>query len=123
MPVNVLVASADLDVHELVADILEIIFKDITLDRVLDIEHAQEKLQSDAGGYDLILLDYHLGDMDGTQGIITLLNMYDSIKKHVVIIMDGTNTDPLDQFLEQIPTVSKPFSLDEFDHIVRNACR
>ncbi len=123
MPINVLVASADLDVHELVADILEIIFKEVNLDRVMDIDRVREKIHSGEFAYNLILLDYHICNVDGKTDLLAIDELPQPALERLVIIVDAAEGVTVDPGLENIPMVTKPFSLDEFDHIVRSACR
>jgi hypothetical protein len=116
MPIRVLVADDDLDVHELVDDILHINFKDVAIDRVMDLNGVRAKIRSMKIPYDIILL----GD-DGMKGFVEIINEECPalIKKTVIICPEGS---PLVDKWSDIPRIVKPFSLDDFGEVLGKIC-
>jgi hypothetical protein len=116
MPIRVLVADDDLDVHELVDDILHINFKDVAIDRVMDLNGVRAKIRSMKIPYDIILL----GD-NGIKGFIEIVNEECPalMKKTVLICPEGS--PPVDKWSD-IPRIVKPFSLDDFGEVLGKIC-
>ncbi|MBD3390822.1 MAG: hypothetical protein GF418_02200 [Chitinivibrionales bacterium] len=121
MPVNVLLADHDLDVHKLVADLLPILFKDVAIDRVLKSEGLIEKLSERADDYNLIILDMDIGDIGEQSILVTIRDRFPHMLKRVVLILDADSDMPDGNGFEDIPRITKPFSLDEFGEIVKSA--
>ena len=116
MPIRVLVADDDLDVHELIDDVLHINFRDVAIDRVMDPNSVRAKIRSMKVPYDIILL----GD-DGMKGFIEIVNEECPalMKKTVMICPEGS--DHIDKWSD-IPRIDKPFSLDDFGEVLGKIC-
>jgi hypothetical protein len=116
MPIRVLVADDDLDVHELVDDILHINFKDVAIDRAMDHSGVRAKIRSMKIPYDIILL----GD-DGMKGFVEIVNEECPalMKKTIMICPEGSNQ--IDKWSD-IPQIVKPFSLDDFGEVLGKIC-
>jgi DNA-binding NtrC family response regulator len=122
MAVNVLLADHDLDVHKLVADLLPIVFKNVSVDRVLKSEAVLEKLADPHVVFNLVIIDLQLGDVGGQNILAAIRDRFPHILDRMVLIMDSPDAFPQGEDFENIPHVVKPFSLDEFGEIVKKAC-
>ena len=120
MPVSVLLADHDLDVHKLVADLLPILFKDVALDRVLKMEDVLEKLSAPEASYNLIILDLEVEGLAGRNVLNAIREQFPHMLGRTVLILDSADAQPDDGF-ESVPRIVKPFSLDEFGEIVKKA--
>jgi len=116
MPIRVLVADDDLDVHELIDDVLHINFRDVAIDRVMDPNSVRAKIRSMKVPYDIILL----GD-DGMKGFIEIVNEECPalMKKTIMICPEKSNH--IDKWSD-IPRIDKPFSLDDFGEVLGKIC-
>jgi DNA-binding response OmpR family regulator len=122
MTIKVLVADDSLDVHELVNDILSISFKDVMVDRVLDVDTFRSKVLSSQPPYDLLLVASGLTDDAGTDIISVVLDEFPALAKKMAVIEESTATTRLDRSGAAIPLIKKPFSLDEFSDVIKKIC-
>jgi hypothetical protein len=122
MTIKVLVADDSLDVHELVNDILSISFKDVMVDRVLDVDTFRSKVLSSQPSYDLLLVASGLSDDAGTDIISVVLDEFPALAKKMAVIEESTATTRLDRSGTPIPLIKKPFSLDEFSDVIKKIC-
>ena len=123
MAMKVLLADHDLDVHKLIADILPILFRNVTIDRVMKSEGVLEKLGSPEANYGLVIVDLQLGDVDGQSIVTAIQARFPEVLERLVLIVDSPDAVPKDTVFNEIPHVTKPFSLDEFGEIVRKKAR
>jgi DNA-binding response OmpR family regulator len=122
MAVNILVASSDLDIYELVVDILEITFKKTKLDRARDYRRSVEMLSQPDARYNLILLDQGLDKDDERHVLTAMKNDCPQVADRIVLLSDASTPRPDMGILEGTSCIAKPFSLDEFGEIVKKAC-
>lgn len=122
MAVNILVASSDLDIYELVVDILEITFKKTKLDRARDYRKSAEMLSSPDAEYNLILLDQGLDTDDERDVLSAMKKDFPQVADRIVLLADPNGPQPDLKLLEGTSCIAKPFSLDEFGDIVKKAC-
>ncbi len=118
---QVLIASNDLDVYQLIKDILEITFKGVTIDRALDSAKLSERLSDSSTAYNLILVDTRFNDHDESTIPEYLRRHFPQFIDRTVVVLDADDRELADE-TEGLPVVYKPFSLDEFDQVVRAAC-
>lgn len=119
---SALIAGCDLDLHQVVSDILEITFKGIEIDRALDHEKLVERL-NDETTYNLIVVD---GSIDGSEreSIVDILEKeHGRYLDRVVFILSSRPETGDNTGFAGYPHVVKPFSLDEFDTVVRENLR
>jgi DNA-binding response OmpR family regulator len=121
MAVNVLLADYDLDVHKLVADLLPIVFKNVNIDRAMNSENVLEKLSDPEMAYNLIILDLALGDVDGKNILNVIRERFPQVLQRMVLILDNPEAFPDGNGNDNIPSITKPFSLDEFGELVKKA--
>jgi DNA-binding response OmpR family regulator len=122
MTVKVLVLDDDLDVHELVNDILCISFKDVSVDRVLDVDSFRNKVSSTKKSYDLVLIASGLTDDSGKNIISIVLEEFPALVKKMAVIQETAGGSWLDKGGNAIPVIKKPFSLDEFSDVIKKIC-
>jgi DNA-binding NtrC family response regulator len=122
MPVRVLVADDNLDVHELVNDILLINFKDVTVDRALDIEGLRTRLRAAQRHYNLVIAASSLADGTGKTILSILSNEFPEYLATVVLLEDMPGRVPAGPATANIPILKKPFSLDDFGDCIRRIC-
>jgi hypothetical protein len=120
MNMNVLIASNDLDVYQLVRDIIEIIYKGAVIDRALDTGKLADRLDDESVMYNLILTDRRFSDADDGDIIAFMRRTYPRFLDRTVVVLDADDRGGAED-LEDLPAVYKPFSLDEFDEVVRKA--
>jgi hypothetical protein len=122
MPVKVLVADENLDVHELVNDILLINYKDVAVDRVLSAEGLREKLGAQNPGYKLIIMGSTLADASGKSAISILSEEFPQFRAMSVILQHAAGQVPDSPLIKKIPVLEKPYSLDEFSDRIKKIC-
>jgi|WetSurMetagenome_2_1015567.scaffolds.fasta_scaffold375800_1 DNA-binding NtrC family response regulator len=118
---KVLVVDEDLDVHELLHDILEINFKQVKIERALSYASFLKKIEDAKTPYDLILLNTRLKNENGKDVVASLRTKYPAILDRIILIADSPveQTPPL---ATEIPSISRPFSLDHFGEIIKKVC-
>jgi DNA-binding response OmpR family regulator len=119
---SLLIAGCDLDIHQVVSDILEITFKGIEVDRALDREKFIERL-NDVTVYSLIVVDVSIDGSEGESIIDLLEREYARYLDRVVFILESRTEADGNTGYSGYPHVVKPFSLDEFDTVVRENIR
>lgn len=119
---SVLIAGCDLDIHQVVSDILEITFKGIEVERALDREKFVERL-NEATLYSLIVVDVSIDGSEGESIIDLLEREYARYLDRVVFILESRPEADENTGYAGYPFVVKPFSLDEFDTVVRENIR
>ena len=122
MPVKVLVADDNLDVHESVNDILLINYKDVAVDRVLEAEGFRAKLGTKHPGYNLIIIGSGLTDASGKSVISILCEEFPQYRTAALILQDAAGQVPDTPMIKKIPVLKKPFSLDEFSDYIKKIC-
>ncbi|HUI91110.1 MAG TPA: hypothetical protein VLX68_02580 [Chitinivibrionales bacterium] len=122
MPVKVLVADENLDVHELVNDILLINYKDVVVDRVLNAEALRAKLGTKQPGYHLIIIGSSLADASGKSAISILAEEFPQFRGIAVILQHAAGQVPDSPLIKKIPVLTKPYSLDEFSDRIKKIC-
>jgi DNA-binding NtrC family response regulator len=125
MAINVLVAEEDMDVHELVADILEINFKNVKIDRALDYDSFLKKVNGPEEPYHLIIMNESIGGEVSTKDVVEKIRAAQSNFTERLVLLSGAEDEcrsSLDESLRQIPFIKKPFSLDGFGEIVKKVC-
>jgi CheY-like chemotaxis protein len=119
---NILIASSDLDIYELVVDILEITFKGAKLDRARDYGRASELLGNGEKQYHLVLLDYGLDTTDDRDALDALKADFPAIADRIVLLTDSALPQPDQASLNGTALIRKPFSLDDFGAVVKKVC-
>lgn len=122
MNVNVLMASSDLDVHELVKDLINITYKNAKIDKALNCDRMIQKLNDPDMTYNLVIMDYSLGQSEGMNALSCFKDHFPHMKERIVLVMDSTAHLSEDEVSHGIPCIVKPFSLDEFDTVVKKVC-
>jgi DNA-binding NtrC family response regulator len=120
--IKVLVADDDLDAHELVHDILEINFKNVTIDRALSYEKFHTKIDEADPQYDLILFNLRLEEEWGKEVLASIRKNNPELANRIVLITDSPAYPVEDPLLKSLPSIPKPFSLDHFGEIVKKTC-
>jgi DNA-binding NtrC family response regulator len=119
MPVNVLIADDDLDVHELIHDILEINFKNVKIDRALTAESFLEKVTNAAPPFDLYIIDMHLNEGEEKDILSMVREQFPQMLTKIIIIAGSPEEVTGNESVKDIPYLVKPFSLDYFGDIVK----
>ncbi|MBN1578022.1 MAG: hypothetical protein JW913_15790 [Chitinispirillaceae bacterium] len=119
--VRVLIADNDLDSHELIDDLIEINFRDVTIERALTKESFLVKIGTAASSYNLILFNLDLEKGNEGEGVIAYLeaNHPDILGRIVFITLDQQAAVSMKG---GYAVVTRPFSIDHFVEVVQKAC-
>jgi DNA-binding NtrC family response regulator len=121
MSIDVLVLGNDLNAHRLIFDILEMTFKNITIERATTIQIMFHKLD-ERRDYDLIILDCQNSKKDDEKIISRLRDEYPDLIDRIIVVFDSWEEKPDDAVMKDIPYIIKPFCLDTFEDIVKRTC-
>ena len=122
MRVRVLVAEEDLNLHMLIHDILEIIYKDVAIDRALNGESLLEKIAKAGEPHDLFLYDIDFDDEDGKDVLSILRRDWPHLDDRIVVITGSKEEIAGRESARGLRSILKPFSLDDFSEAVRQVC-
>lgn len=117
--IRVLIADNDLDSHEVVDDLVEMLFRDVKIDRSLSRKSLLTRIGTAGADYDLVIFNYSFRDNEIYEILeqITLHNP-DLLKRIVFII-----TGPVDSAIsDNYPVLMRPLSIDEFSDTVKKIC-
>ena len=118
---KVLVADDDLDLHQLVHDILQINFQQVTIDRALTRNSFLEKLNAAKSPYDLILFNIRMNKHNGDSLLDSVRQLHPDIMDRMILLADSpAEEEPA--ATREVPRVSKPFSLDHFGEVIKKVC-
>lgn len=117
--IRVLIADNDLDSHELVDDLVEMIFRDVTIDRALSRESLFARIEAEGADYHLIVFNHSL-DSSEIDDIISHIHAKNAklIDRIVFITSEKARGEIPDEF----PVLVRPFSLDDFNEVVTRIC-
>jgi len=119
MKTNVLIADDDMDSHQLMDDILEIVFKNVKIDRTLNLQNFWTKISDGQSRYDLVLLSPGL-IKEEQETFLDKLNLANPELMHkIVLIGKDQDFENCAMDIKLLPFLSKPFSLDHFEEIVK----
>ena len=119
MSLKVLIVSHNLDIHQLVTDIIKIVFKKVAIERAHDINSLEEKLLGDSDEYGLVLLDSDFNDKHVEEAYTILKEKSVALLKRLVVIADKSTVPGEENVLSQHPMLVRPFSLDKFEQITK----
>jgi hypothetical protein len=119
--VRVLIADNNLDSHELIDDLIEITFRDVAIERALTKKAFLDKIGSAASSYNLILFNLDL-DNDGEEGVLHHIEIATPhLRERMVFIV--TEQDAAAAVAAKgYRCIFRPFSLDHFSEVVKEAC-
>lgn len=121
MPKKILIADDDMDGQQLLLDLLEINFRDVRVERALSPQSFWEKIaanESDESWY-MILVSMEYIKEDPTFIDRLKDTSLDALGKTIIMgLQDELET--LNEDIKNLPYLSKPFSLDEFEAIVKD---
>ncbi len=115
---SALIVGCDLDIHQVVSDILEITFKGIEIDRAMDRDKFVERLNDDKL-YNLVVVDVSIDGVEEDNAVHLLEKEYGQYLDRAVFILSSPPEADESAVYSGYPHVVKPFSLDEFDTVVR----
>jgi response regulator of citrate/malate metabolism len=121
MAKKVLVAHADLDVHQLVYDILQINLRQVTIDRALTSKSFLKKIKDSKAPYDLILFNVGMNKENGGDLLDTSQRDFPDILDRIILLADSPEEHE-QQLCKEIPCLSRPFSLDHFGEAIKKVC-
>jgi DNA-binding NtrC family response regulator len=122
MTVRVLVAEDDLNAHKVIRDILEISFRDVTIDRALDHGSAIAKIREADPGYDLVLYDLHFDYPSGLETLAVLRTEQPQLDRNLVVLNGSAEEVASCEATRNLPYILKPFSLDTFSEVIKKVC-
>ncbi|MDR0331348.1 MAG: hypothetical protein LBH93_06530 [Chitinispirillales bacterium] len=119
MQVNVLIADDDMDVNQLVHDVLEICFRDVKVERAMSLGSFWAKLPAAGDPWDLIFLsaEYIKEEPGGFAGRVLAANP--AAPGKVIVVGGKPDFEAFGDDVKRFPFLAKPFSLDEFEEVVR----
>lgn len=118
---KVLVGDEDLDVHQLVHDILQINFKQVTIDRALTGKSFLNKIKAAKNPYDLILCNVRMNEENGANLLDSIKTEYPDIFDRIILLADSPEESSI-PLGKNVPCVSKPFCLDHFGEVIKKVC-
>lgn len=117
--IRVLIADNDLDSHKLIVDLVEMIFRDVTIDRALSKESLLVRVGAPEADYHLILFNLSLDNNESSE-ILNYIRTYNSrLIERIVFIASKNNKDEIP---DELPVLIRPFSLDDFSEVVKKVC-
>jgi len=123
MKTNVLVADADMDVHQLLCDVLEICLRNVKVERAMSLQGFWAKLPAaPEQPWHLVFLaaDYIKEEPDGFVDRLVAVNP--NVIGKVVILGTEADAESCGEGLMAAPLLVKPFSLDKFEELVKQVC-
>ena len=121
MYTNVLLVGNEMKTHMLIVDILEMTFKNINIEKATNIQALFNKL-NEQPLYDLIIIDCQNSKKDDEEVINQIRIDYPHLIDRIIFVFDSIEEKPGEEVLMGIPCIVKPFSLDEFDALVKRTC-
>jgi len=118
--IRVLIADYDLDSHELVDDLVEMIFRDVKIDRALSRESLFARLGTADADYHLIIFNYSMHESEITKVLDYVRSCNPDLMERIVFIITSENLR--ERIPAQYPVLVKPYSLDEFSEVVKKTC-
>ncbi|KMQ52496.1 hypothetical protein CHISP_0763 [Chitinispirillum alkaliphilum] len=116
--IKVLIADEDLDSHELLSDILHINFHEVEVERAHDCNSFLNKISQPDIKYDLILYS-SVFLKDQPEMLLQVKNENPDAFARIVLLVDAHESLPENRELKNLPSISKPFSLDHFGEVIR----
>ena len=117
---RVLIADDDVDSHELIDDLIEINFRDVTIDHALTKESCLDKIRAAETYPSLVLFNIDLDSNDKESIIPRLKEQHPELLDRVVFI--ASDQPSADKISNRWPLLIRPFSLDRFEEVVKRAC-
>jgi len=119
MKTNVLIADDDMDSHQLMDDILEIIFRNVEIDRTLNLQGFWSKISAPGSRYDLVLLSPGLIKEEQGAFLERLREVNPESAQKIVLTGKEHDFETCALDIKLLPFLAKPFSLDRFEEIVK----
>ncbi len=120
--VRILVADENLDVQELVNDILRITYKDVTVDRALDMGGLRARLGAENLPYNLVIAASGLADDRGNGAPAILSREFPGYITKTLLLEDAPGDAAREAASAGIAVLTKPFSLDDFSDCIVKIC-
>ena len=122
MAVKVLIADDDMDGQQLLCDVLEINFRDVRIERALCARSFYEKAAAAAAGDPWSLIFVAVGFIIEDQAAFAGLNKSAASQAIGKLVVTGGRGlfDQLPEYAKRFPYLAKPFSLDEFEEVVKD---
>lgn len=121
MKTNVLVADDDMAVHKLLCDVLEISLKGVRIERAMSLQSFWAKLPAppEQQPWQLVFLsaDYIREEPDGFIDRVAAVSP--DVVGRVIAVGAATDTETSGGDLGGLPFLVRPFSLDNFDALVK----
>ena len=122
MSIRVLVVEDDLNVHKVIDDILEVVYRDLKIDKALTTESLLGKIKQNDTTYDLVLFDIHFEEPAGRDLLLKLRTERPDLNQKIVILNGSYEGVSTDQDLKGLPVILRPFSIDKFSETITNIC-
>jgi len=122
MSIRVLVVEDDLNVHKVIDDILEVVYRDLKIDKALTTESLLGKIKQNDTTYDLVLFDIHFEEPAGRDLLLKLRTERPDLNQKIVILNGSYEGISTDQDLKGLPVILRPFSIDKFSETITNIC-
>jgi CheY-like chemotaxis protein len=119
--IRVLVADSNLDSHELIHDIVQINFRNVTIESAHNCESFVSKIASAKPQYNLILYSVHMDENSEKPTLSEAIKKNPEISERTIIIAESDSVKLPDVF-NHFPTVTKPYSLDYFGEVIKKTC-
>jgi len=123
MKTNVLVAAADMDVHQLVCDVLDICLRNVRVERAMSLQGFWAKIPAPPEQpWHMVFLsaEYIREEPDGF--IDRLMAVNPNAVAKIVILGTVADAESGGEGLIAAPLLIKPFSLDRFEELVKQIC-
>jgi len=114
--VRVLIADNDLDSHELVDDLIEMIFRDVKIDRALTRESLLSRISAAGNEYNLVIFNYSMHNPDVAEILENIASISPALENRIVCITSEATRGAIP---DRVPVLLRPFSLDEFSDVVK----
>ena len=119
--IRVLVADSNLDSHELIHDIVHINFKNVKIERAHNCESFLSKVSSAQPQYNLILYSVQMENESGKNTLSELFTQNPELFQRLILMAEKHDSS-LHPSLHWLPKVTKPYSLDYFEEVIKKTC-
>lgn len=117
--INVLIADDDMESHEFIDDLIEINFKDVTIEHALTGESFWAKIVLAPRPFNLILFNVDLFKAGKENIVERIRTERPELLARIVFLTSKAGAQPA---VAGSPVLVRPFSLDEFGEVVKKVC-
>jgi DNA-binding NtrC family response regulator len=112
--VRALVAEEDMSLHQVVCDVLEMTFKDVAIERVMNPNVLLTKLRESGELVDLLIYNLHFDTAEDGGVLATVRREMPEMDDRIVLLVSKGDDVRQSAWAHDLPYVVHPLSLDDF---------